>query len=236
MDNFSIERYENCKKSDRTLLFFPHWNSHRLIYKLLMKFFPDFRVVMYWYSSSLLSADINITRSRFEEFEQRVLGDLKVLRGSSRTIDFYGVSLGSVLATRIANVFASNGGSVSHLVLNLSAADFPYAVWNGTATRKIKQDFIDRGIPFEEVHAAWHYLSPIMNLDRLLHSDIFLLYSLNDNVLVPSNVSALVCELKRRNSKPAVYYNQWCGHRWGGVNNLFLKSFMVRKFLNGACP
>lgn len=229
MQNFKITRLEYGRGNKNVLLIFPHWGSHLFIYKMFVRLFPGTYRVLYHYSRSLLTADIPRTIERFGFLEKTVRNDfLSFKRDGVDSVCFYGSSLGSILATRLANIAKTEGFRVS-LVLNLSSASFPYAVWNGKATRHIQKELSAKGVSFEELNKAWGYLSPINNLENLRQAPIFLFASSRDDIFGRNNVAELIVELKK-NYPRALCSKIWFGHKLALIKGL-TRGDMVRWFL-----
>jgi len=185
--------------------------------------------VLYHYSRSLLTADIPRTVERFGFLEKTVRNDfLSFKRDGVDSLCFYGSSLGSILATRLANIAKAEGFKVS-LVLNLSSASFPYAVWNGKATWHIRKELEAKSVSFEELNKAWDYLSPINNLGNLQRAPILLFASSRDDTFGRSNVAELIAELKKNHPR-ALCSRIWFGHKLAIIKGL-ARGDMVRWFL-----
>lgn len=229
MENFKITRLEYGKGGKRALLIFPHWGSHLFVYKMFARLFPGTYRVLYHYSRSLLTADIPRTIERFSFFEKTVRNDfLSFKRDGVDSLCFYGSSMGSILAARLANIAKAEGFKV-FLVLNLSSASFPYAVWHGRATRHIQKELAANGISFEELNKAWGYLSPINNLANLRYVPILFFASLRDDVLCRSNVNKLVEEFRQNYPQTQCLLSGF-GHRLAVTKGLFRVS-LVQQFL-----
>jgi len=229
MQNFKITRLEWGRGGKQALLIFPHWGSYLFIYRIFARLFPGTYCVLYHYLCGLLSADIALTTSRFEFMEKLVRKDFTSFkRDGVNSLCFYGVSLGSVLATRLANIAKAEGFEVS-LVLNLSSASFPYAVWNGKATKGIQKKLAAQGTTFEELDGAWGCLSPINNLENLRRAPILFFASLRDDVMCRGNVGRLIEELKE-NYPNAVCSLTKLGHTLGGIRGFFVRN-IIKRFL-----
>ena len=229
MQNFEITRLEYGRGNKKVLLIFPHWGSHLFVYKMFVRLFPGTYRVLYHYSRSLLTADIPRTVERFGFLEKTVRNDfISFKKEGIDSLCFYGSSLGSILATRMANIAKAEGFKVS-LVLNLSSASFPYAVWHGKATRHIQKEFAAKGVSFGELNQAWGYLSPINNLANLRLAPILFFASLRDDVMCKSNVGRLIEELKE-NYPNAVCSLTKLGHTLGGIRGFFGRN-IIKCFL-----
>ncbi|MDP3785300.1 MAG: hypothetical protein Q8R12_04525 [bacterium] len=229
MENFKITRLEYGRGSKRAFLIFPHWGSNLFIYKMFVKLFPRTYRVLYHYSPSLLTADIPRTIERFGFLEKTVRNDfISFKKEGIDSLCFYGSSLGSILATRLANIAKAEGFKVS-LVLNLSSASFPYAVWNGKATRHIQKELAAKGVTFEELNKAWSYLSPVNNLKNLRRAPILLFASSRDDIFGRSNVAELIMELKKSHPNATCSLTR-LGHTLGGIKGFFGRS-VIKPFL-----
>ncbi|MDP3934836.1 MAG: thioesterase domain-containing protein [Candidatus Giovannonibacteria bacterium] len=232
MDKFWVERRESGIDNKKALLIFPHWGASVWPYKWLAKYFTDYRITIYQCPSSLLSSDIEATFRNFDLLESAALSDIKRLKSEGvRDFSFYGVSLGSVMAFRTANILAFADGRANGVVVNLSCADFPFAVWNGSATEPIREDWRERGVSYSEIDQAWSYLSPINNLQRLKETKILFFASKKDAVMNSPNVMDLADTLASSFPKAEVYTNVFLGHYLGGAKN-FLRLRTMRKFLD----
>lgn len=219
MENFKITRLEYGRDGKRAFLIFPHWGSHLFIYKMFVKLFPGTYRVLYHYSRPLLTADIPRTIERFGFLEEAVRKDfISFKKEGIDSLCFYGSSIGSILATRLANIAKVEGFRVS-LILNLSSASFPYAVWNGKATRHIQKEFAAKGVSFKELNKAWCYLSPINNLENLRQAPILLFASSRDDTFGRSNVAELIVELKKNHPR-AICSRTWFGHKLALIKGL----------------
>ena len=128
----------------------------------------------------------------------------------------------------MANIAKAEGFEVS-LILNLSSASFPYAVWNGKATRHIQKELAAKGITFEELNKAWGYLSPVNNLENLRGVSILLFASSRDDTFGRSNVAELIAELKKNHPR-ALCSRIWFGHKLALIKGL-TRGDMIRWFL-----
>ncbi|MDO8522922.1 MAG: thioesterase domain-containing protein [bacterium] len=230
MKDFWIKRYESGAENKNVLLIFPHWKASVWFYRLFAMLFKDFHTVVYAYADSLLSPNISNTIDNFAELETAVLADIKKFQLSgANQLNIYGVSLGSVIATRIASSLAGQGEVIA-LVLNLSAASFPRSIWEGTATFRIRKSFQKLGVTFGNLNGAWNFLSPAENMVNLKNSRMLFFLSLPDRVMVPSNVQALVEEIRRDYPKVDFHFNRFLGHRLGGIKNLLMTP-TIKRFL-----
>lgn len=231
MEKFWVGKYENGVDNKKALLIFPHWGAPLWPYKWLAKYFSDFRTIIFHYSDSLLSSDIENTFRNFDLLKSAALRDIECLKSEGvSNFSFYGTSLGSVMAFRVANILAFAEGKVNGVVVNLSCADFPFAVWNGSATRPIRENWEDQNISYEEVDKAWSYLSPINNLACLKETKILFFGSKKDAVMNSPNVTDLTDTLASSFSKAKIHTNAFLGHYLGGAKN-FLRIRTMRKFL-----
>ena len=232
MEKFWVERRENGVDNKKALLIFPHWGAPIRPYQWFARYFVDYRTIIYHCPSSLLSSDIGATFCNFDFLESAALCDIKRLKSKGiYDFSFYGASLGSVIALRTANILALAYGKVGGVVINLSCADFPFAVWNGSATRPIRKDWENRDISYAEVNKAWSYLSPINNLQRLKETKILFFASKKDAVMGSPNVMSLADTFANNFPKAEVRNNAFLGHYFGGAKN-FLRLRTMRKFLD----
>ena len=148
----------------------PHWRAAYWPYKIFARLFshPDlkqaFRVLVYYYSEDLLTADVEMTTRNLPLLENRIWDDIGGPKKQS-LLAVYGASLGSVVATRVANKIARLRQDVpARLVLNTSGANFPWAVWNGASTQDIRRDLEVQNISFPQLVTAWNQFSPVQNL------------------------------------------------------------------------
>lgn len=177
-----------------------------------------------------MSADVEATIKNFALLEKTVLDDIANLkaRGISQ-LNTYGVSLGTVMATRAADLLVGRHEYVDSIILNLSCASLPFAVWTGSATQLITKALKRQNVDYLMLEKAWHHLSPIENLSNLKAVKILLFASKNDAVMGPSNVLRLADAL-RDFSGAEIRFNTWLGHYSGGTKN-FLCLRTIRKFL-----
>ena len=232
MENFKIRRYQLGFGSKKALLIFPHWGCSAWPYKLLALAFPGFRRIVYQYSSSLLNSDIKFTADNFAKFERAISVDVKRLKAEGvESFGFHATSLGTVIAAKSAKSLADIGENISHIILNLSAASFPCAVWHGRATRETRDGLVRRGIGYMRLEREWGFLSPINNLAGLKKETKILFFaSLEDNTMEKSNVDDLIVWLKKNCPNAEFHFNVSLGHRWGGIKNM-LRVRIVKKFL-----
>ena len=233
MANFWVlRRYEGNLNNKKALLIFSHWGAPLWPYQWLAKYFADYRVIIYQCPSSLLSSDIEATCKNFASLESAVWRDIYCLKSKGiRDFSFYGASLGSVMALRAANILAFADGMVGGVVVNLSCADFPFAVWNGSATRSIREDWESQDISYAEINKAWRYLSPINNLAHLKETKILFFASKQDSVMNFPNVMDLTGTFAANFPKAEIHTNAFLGHYLGGAKN-FLRVRTMRKFLD----
>ena len=233
MKDFWIHKYESGVANKKALLIFPHWSAPYWPYKLLAKYFSDFHVIVYQCADSLLNANVGATIKNFALLEKTVLDDATRLKTAGvNSFNMYGVSLGSIIAFRAANVLAGQNGNLGGVILNLSCASFPLAVWSGCATQSIRKEWDSNGTSYVEIERAWTHLSPINNLSHLKEVKIFFFGSKKDAVMSHSNVMNLANMLVANFPKAKISLNSFFGHYLGGAKN-FLRFGAMRKFLEG---
>lgn len=200
-------------------LIFPHWGASRRSrsYWFLRSAFNalGYMSISYFYPEETLCPDIENTRERFMAVEALAHSDCQTL--GSRIKVIYGASLGTTWATRVANRYANT--PVTRLILNLSGASFPYAVWNGASTKHIRAGFEQKDIWYIKFRDALDCYSPIHNLQNLAGTRILFMPSLNDSFICRENVLAMIEELKgypRVRIAPSKL-----GHKSAGVVNMF---------------
>ncbi|KKT56846.1 MAG: hypothetical protein UW81_C0020G0010 [Candidatus Giovannonibacteria bacterium GW2011_GWC2_44_9] len=231
MEKFWVETHENGVENKKAILIFPHWGAQLWQYQLFAKWFSGFRTIIFHCPDSLLSSDIEATFRNFDLLESVILSDIGHLKSKGiYDFSFYGASLGSVMALRAANILAFADGRVGGVVVNLSCADFPFATWNGSATKSLREDWRKNGVSYSEVNQAWSYLSPINNLSRLKETKILFFASKNDAVMNPPNVMGLADTFANYFPKAEVHTNAFLGHYLGGAKN-FLRLRTMRNFL-----
>lgn len=231
MEEFWIHKYELGVDNKKALLIFPHWNASHWPYKLLAKYFSDFHTIVYYCASSLMSANTEATIKNFALLEKTVLDDIANLKArGANSFNMYGVSLGSIMAFRATNILVGQNGNAGGIILNLSCASFPLAVWSGSATQSIKREWDSKGVSYSEVERAWACLSPINNLTNLKKTKILFFASSRDTVMCPSNVMSLASILADNFPKAKIRFNAFFGHYFGGAKN-FLCLGAMRKFL-----
>ena len=231
MKDFWIHKYESGVENKKALLVFPHWNASHWPYKLLAKYFSDFHVIIYQCADFLLSADVGATVKNFALLEKTVLDDAARLKTAGANLfNVYGVSLGSIMAFRAANILAGQNWNVGGVILNLSCASFPLAVWSGRATQPIRKAWDSSGASYSGIEKALGHLSPINNLTNLRKTKILFFASSRDMVMCPSNVTNLADMFIDDFPKAKTSLNSFFGHYLGGAKN-FLRLRAMRKFL-----
>jgi hypothetical protein len=228
------ERRDFGEGNDKVLVIIPHWGASKLPYNLLGAILSrDFHVRIYYYPQTLLTSDVEKTIDNISFLEEAVLDELGETTPSF--IGIYGVSLGSVPAARIANVLASRNKKIPlRLVLVMSGANFPQAVWNGSSTRSIRKGLEDKGMTDREVWNKWDFLSPVNNLTFLYLRQIPILFfgSMQDYTITPINIEIMRYVLEDEYPSAAVFLNRFLGHRIGGIFNM-LRIPLLRSFLLG---
>lgn len=230
MGSFLVQKTRFGSNNQRALLIFAHWGGRPWQYLILTKLLRDFRIILYTYSDSLLTADVALTVANFQCFQKMVADDIMTLRERGVKICcYYGVSLGAIVATRVANAKSGTSGEESQLILRATGASFPYGVWNGTATRQIRMKLEEAGISFRDLESAWDFLSPKENLGNLITSRILFLASLDDRVICPPNVLGLIELLTTKYPRSKVITSNF-NHYFGCASDLILAR-SVRSFL-----
>lgn len=219
MEPFQITRiWQNSYHLKRALLVFPHWGGESGPYQRFAQYFTKWQSVIYQCPDSLLTSDLAATLENFQALERAALKDVRRLQSFGvKQFTIYGVSLGTAIATRVADILAASGLDVLPII-NGSGASFPFAVWNGRATREIRRQWDETGKTYQDVEAAWDEYSPINNLCHLHTSRILAFLSLRDEVIVPKNASRFAQELRTyRYAK--VRLNRFFGHHKSIVKN-----------------
>lgn len=228
MEIFSVKRYAQGDLKNKSLIVFPHWGATAWPYQLFAKSFSrEYHVIVYYYPTELLSADIERTSRYFLWCEETALRDMQCRLRNIAGV--YGVSLGSAIATRVANAIAQQCRKPPSLILNVSGASFPEAVWYGDATQHIRRQFQEQGVLLSTLDNEWGSLSPHRNLEYLRGANILFFAAHNDETIHPPNVRRMI-EVLRTYPNAVIQINHLLGHRAAGVKNL-LRVHLVRKFL-----
>lgn len=222
-------------QNPRVLVVIPHWDTAYWPYEIFARFFAkDFRVLVYYYSENLLSADIGATTRFMSFFEKRILSDISEMP-CLELIGVLGVSLGSTIATRIANTIAAmKNPPALRLALAMSGASFPFAVWHGASTQHIKTELANSGVDLPFLNAAWKRFSPIENLEFLKKRGAPILFfgSVRDQTLHPVNVKAMARRLQEEHSHARIVMSKLLGHRAVGIVSM-ARIGLIKKFLLG---
>lgn len=228
-------------KNTSVLVIFPHWGTAYWPYEFFARLFSkEFRVLVYYYSDDLLTADIEATLRNMLSLEEFVFDDLANISKLS-SLSIFGVSLGSTIATRLANRIASpNGGHIKetplHLVLCMSGASFPWAVWYGESTQHIRRELEAQNMTIHDLTGAWSQFSPIQNLSFLKTKNVPILFfgSRRDKTLDTTNVRVMERRLQTEHPRARIFLSRFLGHRACGIKSM-LRVPLIKKFLLNGC-
>jgi esterase/lipase len=179
-------------KGNDLLIIFPPWKSSGLIYPIISKkLSKKFCVITYYYSSDILTSDVQQTLKNF----QAIIRDAKKLIRALKhdNINIIGFSIGSYLAFMLAKRLLERSG----LCIITSSSRFSDFVWYSTSTKKIKKGILDQKVNLHLLESKWKAISPCNNIkDRV---KIHVVLSRSDRTIPYRHGKELIKNLNKNN-------------------------------------
>lgn len=211
--NGTQKRFVFRKKSNTLKVILPPWgNSEYYITRLLINRLikKGFSCLSYSFPQELLSANAEVTESKFNAIREKVLADIEDLKRQYgfEEIDLIGVSLGGVSACMIAN----NSNYFKDLFLIVPGNNLAASLWDGIRTQRLKNSFQNQLLEKPDLMKKWHNLAPANNVYNLNLKNIYVVVSKSDRIIPYDYGKKLSEELKRKYKNVTIKENCCLGH------------------------
>ncbi|HSE60909.1 MAG TPA: prolyl oligopeptidase family serine peptidase [Candidatus Saccharimonadales bacterium] len=228
MQQFHIGEYG--KRNQPVVLLFGGWTYQ----PWLLGFFGwllalrGFYCVAYTYDDDVFSPDYKKTVASLLGIKNAVLEHIEALRAGGRdTFYVVGTSLGTVLATLVAN----ESPYVSKVVLNTTGADVAKSVWNWDRVKPwFKNKLLKQGLTEKDLSEHWKPISPAYNLKNLKRKPTLVYLAQQDQTIPFDQGRVLVSRLDVLGVPYEVVISRNLGHAAAGLLNL-LRVGKYAKFL-----
>lgn len=182
--------------------------------------------ITYTYPNDTFSPNYQKTVKDLLEIKKDILLKIKQLKEEGyKTFYVFGTSLGTVLATLVAN----ESSDVSKIILNTTGADTAESVWSWDKINLyFKQDLHKQNITLEKLINHWKPISPQFNMDKLRDKDILIYLSKNDELIPYSQGEKFVEKCKENKYNYRVVINQHLKHGLAGMYNLLNANIYLR--------
>lgn len=133
-------------------------------------------------------------------------------------VDFYayGVSMGTLLASRLAQ----DSVEINHVVLNLTYGDVADNIWTYRGVRKAKQKWLSLGVDREKLRELVADFDPIATAHRLQGKKVLLYLSRQDRVIVYAQSQFTKKAFEDAALDLQYVENKYLGHYFGAVKNM----------------
>ena len=227
LPKFSFSKKIYGKNTSVLIFIFPHWKSKKYYYwYLTKKLSKKYKVVLYNYSSSLLSSDIKNVKNNFKFIVEDTNKSIREIRKEGHSdIVLIGFSLGSMITYMIAR---KNTSPVK--IINISAiSNFAKNIWCSNKTRRIKKNLIEKGVTLENLEKEWKELSPMYEM-RSISADSKIVLSDKDIVACYQLGLDLIEKFKRIGRSPSAIKHRYLSHELL-LLLYFFKTDYIFKFL-----
>ncbi len=227
----NIRAYLNIKNSDsdfvkisidpnkkKAIIIFLGWKMRISHLKILYSKFPDYHKIVYQLPFTLLSGDFELMKKSWEKLLDSVNKDMK-----ENNVDLvYGISLGTVFATYIAN----KSKTIKKVILALPIDELASVFWNSFITRLVIKKAKKRGYTQKDMKNILSKYDPVNNLDNLKDKKIKIYIAKLDSIIFPSKSRNLVSKMKALNLNVKLKEVSLVGHYSGGLHSSLFRDWM----------
>jgi len=184
--------------------------------------------ITYTYPVETFSTDFKKTVNDLTEIKNEILHDIEQLKKAGyESFSVFGTSLGTVLATLVAN----ESSEITKVILNTTGADTAISVWSwDNVVPGFKKALLEQNLTLEKLTHYWRPISPRFHMDKLQGKKLLIYLAKNDQIIPYSQGEALIQKCKEYNYNYQVIINNYFNHGLTGIYNLLnLRSYL--KFL-----
>jgi hypothetical protein len=200
------------KDATRVVFFFCAYGTKHWMYKLFFRKFLRSDTAVYAYDFAIKSWN-GVTYDEMVRLVNAVIDDAQAEIASLKTANpkrvfyAYGVSMGSVMAMRLAK----QSKDIQKVVLNTVYGSSAKQIWDHKSLGWTQKHLEDAGKDWKILSEETAHIEPYKNVDQLKGKDILILYSTADKTHLAANTELLLRALDERK----VPYTLVKGTKWG---------------------
>jgi esterase/lipase len=218
MQSFHIAEYG--KRNDKVVLLLGGWTYQSWLLGLFGRLIAlrGYYCVAYTYDDDVFSPDVKKTATSLVAIKEAILEHIAALKAGGRdTFYVVGTSLGTVLATMVAN----ESPDVSKVVLNTTGADVAKSVWTWDTVKPwFKNALLKQGLTEQQLVDEWRIIAPASNIRNLKDKPVLVFLAQNDRTIPFDQGRVLVSKLDVLGAPYEVVINRTFGHAMAGLFNL----------------
>ena len=167
------------KENKKAIIIFPHWDAKPYHYYLMTRRLSrDYCVILYNYSSDLISTNLKQTTKNFDTIMDDVNKTIDLLSDKYTSFSVVGFSIGTYLAFMIAK----QNQKIEKIFSVTASSSFSDILWNGENNKKERMKFQRKKISQRKTRIAWSKIAPAFNIDKI-KSRVFLVLTKNDKTI-----------------------------------------------------
>jgi esterase/lipase len=228
MQNFHLAEYG--KRNDKVVLLLGGWTYQPWLLGIFGRLLAlnGFYCVAYTYDDEVFSPDYKKTLVSLTSIKDAILEHIEALKAEGRdTFYVFGTSLGTILATMVAN----ESPDVSKVILNTTGADVAKSVWTWDSVKPwFKHALVKQGLEEKDLVEHWRTIAPVNNIRNLKRKPTLVYLAQNDRTIPFDQGRILVSKLDVLDVPYEVVINRHLGHAAAGLLNL-TKAGRYVKFL-----
>lgn len=218
MQNFHFAEYG--KRNQPVVLLLGGWTYQPWLLGMFGRLLAlnGFYCIAYTYDDDVFSPDYKKTVTNLLGIKDAILEHVQALKAGGRdTFYVFGTSLGTILATLVAN----ESPDVTKVVLNTTGADVARSVWTWDAIKPwFKNELLKRGITEKDLVEHWKPISPVYNIKNLKNKPVLVYLAQKDRTIPFDQGRVLVSKLDVLGAPYEVVINRHLGHAAAGLFNL----------------
>lgn len=189
-----------------------------------------FYCVTYTYDNSVFSPDYQKTTADLTTIKNSIVAHIAQLKADGHhTFAIFGTSLGSALASTVANESAD----VSKIILNTTGGDIAESVWTWDIIKPwFKNDLLGQRVTLAKLKDYWRPISPIYHTNRTVGKKALIYLARKDKLIPYAQGKALAKQLAADGCQCELIINKYLNHQIAGLYNLMRARRYVR-FLRG---
>jgi esterase/lipase len=218
MQNFHIAEYG--KRNDKVVLLLGGWTYQPWLLGMFGRLLAlnGYYCIAYTYDDEVFSPDYKKTVTSLVGIKDAILEHIDALKAGGRdTFYVFGTSLGTILATMVAN----ESPDVSKVILNTTGADVAKSVWTWDDVKPwFKNALVKQGLTEQELVEHWRPIAPVSNIRNLRRKPILIYLAQKDRTIPFDQGRVLVSKLDVLGAPYDVVINRSMGHAMAGLFNL----------------
>jgi esterase/lipase len=218
MQQFHIAEYG--KRNNKVVLLLGGWTYQPWLLGLFGRLIAlrGYYCVAYTYDDEVFSPDVKKTVDSLVAIKDAILEHIAALKTSGRdTFYVFGTSLGTVLATMVAN----ESPDVKKVILNTTGADVAKSVWTWDDVKPwFKNALLKQGLDEKKLVEQWSAIAPVNNIKNFKQKPVLVFLAQNDRTIPFDQGRVLVSKLDVLGAPYEVAINRTFGHAMAGLFNL----------------